>query len=364
MNRTPGEGPTKPTAAAALRTLRRRLAPHRGRGEGRPRHGRQALGGASAGGERFGPSRGLARRQQHSALRQGRRDRSHRLLVGHLDGVCLLGLGRLEPIDGPPQTATQARHQPSLETAATTAKHHYAEQRGPACPEVTLGGLHLTIHCVPDRSDQHSGVGALGEDVRGGLVVAVTGDDHDVEVLTSHVEKQLESLARQNVAGIADPAIDEIVELVINAPDYEELVARTRALMRAKARAEATYGRMVKAVASATGLDRDRSERALFVATCMLCQRLTPEEAQHLVAQLPSLLQPQLEECLTGPDRSVTTRAIEDKLASSLGLPPETASESLRAVLKVIAESVSAGQIAEVRGQLPEEMKALLPATA
>ncbi len=36
----------------------------------------------------------------------------------------------------------------------------------------------------------------------------------------------------QNVAGIADPAIDEIVELVINAPDYQELVARTRALDR------------------------------------------------------------------------------------------------------------------------------------
>jgi hypothetical protein len=31
--------------------------------------------------------------------------------------------------------------------------------------------------------------------------------------------------------------------------------------------------------------------------------------------------------------------AIEDKLARSLGLTPETASESLRAVLKVIAES-------------------------
>lgn len=36
----------------------------------------------------------------------------------------------------------------------------------------------------------------------------------------------------QNVAGIADPAIDEIVELVIAAPDYDELVARTRALDR------------------------------------------------------------------------------------------------------------------------------------
>ncbi len=36
----------------------------------------------------------------------------------------------------------------------------------------------------------------------------------------------------QNVAGIADPAIDEIVELVVAAPDYGELVARTRALDR------------------------------------------------------------------------------------------------------------------------------------
>lgn len=36
----------------------------------------------------------------------------------------------------------------------------------------------------------------------------------------------------QNVAGICDPAIDELVELIINAPDRAELVARTRALDR------------------------------------------------------------------------------------------------------------------------------------
>jgi microcin C transport system substrate-binding protein len=36
----------------------------------------------------------------------------------------------------------------------------------------------------------------------------------------------------QNVAGICDPAIDGLVELVINAPDRESLVARTRALDR------------------------------------------------------------------------------------------------------------------------------------
>ncbi len=36
----------------------------------------------------------------------------------------------------------------------------------------------------------------------------------------------------RNVAGICDPAIDDLVELVVNAPDREELVARTRALDR------------------------------------------------------------------------------------------------------------------------------------
>jgi microcin C transport system substrate-binding protein len=35
-----------------------------------------------------------------------------------------------------------------------------------------------------------------------------------------------------NVAGICDPAIDELVDLVVNAPDRTELVARTRALDR------------------------------------------------------------------------------------------------------------------------------------
>ena len=36
----------------------------------------------------------------------------------------------------------------------------------------------------------------------------------------------------QNVAGICDPVVDELVEMVIGAPNQAELVARTRALDR------------------------------------------------------------------------------------------------------------------------------------
>jgi uncharacterized protein (DUF2267 family) len=131
--------------------------------------------------------------------------------------------------------------------------------------------------------------------------------------------------------------------------------------MRAQARAEATYNRMVTAVASATALDRDRAERALLLSVCMLCRRLVPQEARHLIAQLPSKLQPQLDQCLDGPDRAVTSVAIKDELARALGLDSEAASATLLAVLKVVSNAVSAGQISEVRAQLPEEMKHLLP---
>jgi hypothetical protein len=47
--------------------------------------------------------------------------------------------------------------------------------------------------------------------------------------------------------------------------------------MRARARAEATYNRLVMAVASAAALERDRAERALLLGVCMLCRRLIPQ---------------------------------------------------------------------------------------
>jgi uncharacterized protein (DUF2267 family)/predicted transcriptional regulator len=195
--------------------------------------------------------------------------------------------------------------------------------------------------------------------VEGGRPVGlVTFDDLVVdnsvslEALRDIVAAQLEVEAPQKPAGTLHPSAGTTAQ------------ARTRALMRAKARAEATYGRMLRAVANATGLERSGSERALLIACCMLCRRLSPGEAQDLIAQLPSIIQPQLDRCADGPDRAVSTQAIEDELSRSLGLAPQRASETLRAIVRVISESVSTGQIEEVRGQLPEEMKTLFPISA
>jgi uncharacterized protein (DUF2267 family) len=91
----------------------------------------------------------------------------------------------------------------------------------------------------------------------------------------------------------------------------------------------------------------------------MLCRRLTPHEAQHLIAQLPSKLQPQLDQCIDGPDRTVTEDAIKDELVRALGVDSDGAGVVLRAVCQAVANTVTEGQINEVRGQLPEDMKHL-----
>ncbi|WP_173932633.1 DUF2267 domain-containing protein [Chelativorans sp. Marseille-P2723] len=171
-----------------------------------------------------------------------------------------------------------------------------------------------------------------------------------LEELRNIVTAQLEVEAPQKPAGSLHPSAAQTAQ------------SRTRALMRAKARAEATYGRFLQEVADATGLERQSAEKALYVVGCMLCRRLTQDEARDLIAQLPSLLQPRLQECADGPDRNVSTEVIEDKLSETIGSDPQDANRVLLAICRVISNNVSAGQMEEVRGQLPEEMKPLFGA--
>ena len=176
----------------------------------------------------------------------------------------------------------------------------------------------------------------------------------DIESLRAIVTAQLEVEAPQKPAGVLHP----------KGPVGEEQRAagRTRALMRAKAKSEQVYNRLVLNIADASRLEYERAERAMLVSLCMLCRRLVPQEAQHLIAQLPSLLQSQLDQCLDGPDRLVTADAIREEVARSLGVGPDVAESAMQAVFRVVSETVSEGQIDEVRGQLPEPRKYLFPA--
>lgn len=133
---------------------------------------------------------------------------------------------------------------------------------------------------------------------------------------------------------------------------------RSPARRRSAARAEGTYRRLVKQLRAEAALENDdQAEIALGIVLDSLVRRLTPREAEDLIAQLPSLLQPALYALPLGPDRLVTRETIEQELVRQLDVAPERAAKLLTATGALIAQSVSAGQMEDVRAQLPEALR-------
>jgi CBS domain-containing protein len=175
---------------------------------------------------------------------------------------------------------------------------------------------------------------------------------------------------------IQDSAIDlEMARSVVAVqlddafPDRERMSpeeARVRVRQRHKARAEGSLHRLLRAVERAGAIhDHARAERALGVVLGAICRRLTPDEARHFIAQLPSKLHPDLIECLDGPDKRITAHTIENELRRELDLDDDAAAgDLLEAVCAAVADSISTGGIEAVRAQLPSEMKALFATAA
>lgn len=133
---------------------------------------------------------------------------------------------------------------------------------------------------------------------------------------------------------------------------------RSPARLRSLARAEATLKRMLANVRAAAGFDSDEAaETALEVVLTMVVRRLTPDEAKDLIAQLPSLLQPTLRRQPSGPDKEIDRDTVEESLARQLKVDRREAARILEAVGSVIAQSVTEGQMDDVRRQLPQDLR-------
>ena len=175
----------------------------------------------------------------------------------------------------------------------------------------------------------------------------------DLEATREILRAQLEVAASSKPAGVAHPV--------------ERARPRTprgeRARHRSRARAEATFGRMLNTVQERTGLTgRQQAEQALLVVVGGLCQRVIPEVARHFVAQLPARLKSELDGYFIGPDKGITGEVLLAQLSDQLGLDEDRAESVLSGVLSVVSESVSAGEIQDLRQSLPGELRELIPA--
>lgn len=127
---------------------------------------------------------------------------------------------------------------------------------------------------------------------------------------------------------------------------------------RRAARAQATYRRLLNELRANAALETAaEAETVLEIVLNSLVRRLTPDEAKDLISQLPSLMQPALSALPPGPDKRITRETIEEELVQRLNAERTRAGELLAAVGATVAQGVSAGQMKDVRSQLPEELR-------
>ncbi|GAB2649543.1 hypothetical protein GCM10027271_04010 [Saccharopolyspora gloriosae] len=109
--------------------------------------------------------------------------------------------------------------------------------------------------------------------------------------------------------------------------------------------------------------DDDQADAAVKVVLATLGQRLAGNEPHDLAAQLPTeLKQPLLQhngEAEVIDDVDDFLRRVADR--EGPGTTPERAREHARAVFATLAGFVSAGEIDDLRAQLPAGYAALLP---
>jgi CBS domain-containing protein/uncharacterized protein (DUF2267 family) len=129
--------------------------------------------------------------------------------------------------------------------------------------------------------------------------------------------------------------------------------ARSRA-----SRLNASYRRFVNELRTESTLPSvDQADTALMIVLSALVRRLTPDEAKDLIAQLPLRIGERLRALPPGPDKSITADGIQAELVERLGVASAHASEVLDAVVRTLDANVSAGQMQDVRHQLPKDLR-------
>ena len=107
---------------------------------------------------------------------------------------------------------------------------------------------------------------------------------------------------------------------------------------------------------------RGEAERAAEATLKTLAERVAGGEAHHLSDQLPEPLARHVEEATVERAEEFSLDEFFQRVAQKEGVEPADAAFHARAVLEVWQEAVTAGQVEDVRSQLPQEYAPLFEA--
>lgn len=135
--------------------------------------------------------------------------------------------------------------------------------------------------------------------------------------------------------------------------------AHNGAARRASRRAS-TLSAFTHRVQELTGLASAKDALTAFdVVASALAARLQPAEARDFAAQLPSSIREGLLAQAPGPDKSVSRQSMQREMADRLGLNARRADELVTRLCEHMDALVSKGELEDVIGQLPRDLKLL-----
>lgn len=140
----------------------------------------------------------------------------------------------------------------------------------------------------------------------------------------------------------------------------EDLQARRE--QRSETRRNQTYKAFLRNLMVIGSMNEEEAERAAVSVLCVLEQRLFGEEAAHLEAQLPGKLQDLLIRCerhVGKPASKFGKDGFIQMVSEDLEVDSLEAQKKIRAVFTAVRDQVSEGEIEDVIGQLPVDLRGL-----
>jgi uncharacterized protein (DUF2267 family) len=112
------------------------------------------------------------------------------------------------------------------------------------------------------------------------------------------------------------------------------------------------YHEFLQAVEQETGIDdREEAERTAVTVLQALCDRLTGEEANDLLSQLPEPLKHEV--AVSPSPAKIDANQFVSRTAHELEISPDEARARVRGVFAVIQRAVTPGEFHDVLVQLP-----------
>jgi uncharacterized protein (DUF2267 family) len=137
---------------------------------------------------------------------------------------------------------------------------------------------------------------------------------------------------------------------------------RARREQRSETRRNQTYKAFLRNLMVIGSMNEEEAERAAVSVLCVLEQRLFGEEAAHLEAQLPGKLQDLLIRCerhVGKPASKFGKDGFIQMVSEDLDVDSFAAERKIRAVFAAVRDQVSEGEIEDVIGQLPLDLREL-----